>query len=219
MTVAAAEVGDAAFEGEAADASTAGRKVIRRPRPRAASRVVRATPEGRAATVTSRARPARNRTPRGGTTPPSRAAKRLTGNYHGAVFAEWMAAVLLVGLLPFARPNKTGVSPYAGKDLVQLFWITLLYLVLAILAVPGKTTARFAAWFGLLVLLAVGLAETASIASAVAGILNPQSTGTGTTPAPATNASTVNPGSQPPSATTSTGISRNVAQQPGTGLS
>lgn len=227
MTVLAAEEGTAAVEAEGADASTAGRTATRRTggrtqqgtsrTRRVSTRVVKTTPQGRAATRALPSGVARNRrrTKQAATT----AGRKVTGNYHGAVFAEWLAAVLLVGLLPFARPNKTGVSPYSGKDMVQLFWITLLYLILAILAVPGKTTAKFASMFGLLVLLAVGLSEAANIAYAVAGILNPQSTGTGTTkPATVSNPSTINPGSQSP-ANTSTGIARHVAQQPGTGLS
>jgi hypothetical protein len=129
------------------------------------------------------------------------------------ILAEWAIGALLIVAIPFGKPNQTGVSPYAGKDLVQLGTYTILFWILAIMAATGRTQARFAAWFGGLILLAVGLAEAASIASLVTTWLGaPAAT---TAPAtPATNASTVNPGSTEPAA----GVSRPPAQPTGSAL-
>jgi hypothetical protein len=73
-----------------------------------------------------------------------------------------------VALTPIAankqeQTKSGGLSPYAGQDMIKLAALTLVYLILALLSVrPGP--GRFAAWFGGLVLLAVGLNEAAHLA-------------------------------------------------------
>ena len=208
MTAMAAEVGAGAVEAEGTESAAGARRITARTRTgggrRAATRVARATPQGRTATRVLPSGVARNRRviAQGG--------KKLTGNYHGAVFGEFVLAVLLVAAIPFSKPNRTGVSPYAGKDMIQLLAITVVYFLLAILAATGRTQARFAAWFGALLLLAVGLAEAAAITEAVRSWFG---TPPPATPAPAGNASVVNPTGESP-----TGSSRAVAQDTGTGL-
>jgi len=94
--------------------------------------------------------------------------RATSGNYQGVILAEFVAAVVLVALTPIAANKKQqtqsgGLSPYAGQDMIKLAAITVVYLILALLSVrPGP--GRFAAWFGGLVLLAVGLNEAAHLA-------------------------------------------------------
>lgn len=75
-----------------------------------------------------------------------------------------MAAVLLVAATPFAKKDSPGISPYAASDLVQLVAVALVYFLLALVSGTSRGAGRFAAWFGLLVLLTVGLAEAARLA-------------------------------------------------------
>jgi hypothetical protein len=210
MTIMAAEAGVSAFEGESAAATSAGRTATRRPRTQR-----RAAPAPAAQAPSRPERSGGQRQPRGGQARGGfPGGGRATGsNYHGVILAEWAVGFVLVAAIPFSKPNQTGVSPYAGKDLVQLGTLTVLYWILAIVAATGRTQARFAAWFGGLILLAVGLAEAAAIATAVKEWL-PGGTTTPTPAAPAGNPSTVNPGSSEPA----TGISRPPAQAPGNGL-
>jgi len=87
------------------------------------------------------------------------------GNYQPVILAEFVAAVLLVAASPVAtRKEKTGISPYEGQDMVKLAAITVLYLILALVSTGGREAGRFAAWFGGLILLTVGLAEGANLA-------------------------------------------------------
>ena len=87
------------------------------------------------------------------------------GNYQPVILAEFVAAVLLVALAPVAtRKDKTGISPYEGQDMVKLGAITAVYLILALVSTGGREAGRFAAWFGALILLTVGLAEGANLA-------------------------------------------------------
>jgi hypothetical protein len=89
-------------------------------------------------------------------------------NYQGIVLAEFAAAVLLVALTPFAsKDNPSGLSPYRGKDMLQLAAITVAYFVLALISAGNNDAARFAAWFGGLILLTVGLSEAAHLAQVV----------------------------------------------------
>jgi len=94
--------------------------------------------------------------------------RATSGNYQGVILAEFVAAVVLVALTPIAANKKQqtqsgGLSPYAGQDMIKLAAITVVYLILALLSVrPGP--GRFAAWFGGLILLAVGLNEAAHLA-------------------------------------------------------
>jgi len=93
-----------------------------------------------------------------------RKAPKSKGNYQPVILAEFVAAVLLVAATPFAKKNSPGVSPYAGKDMLQLVAITLVYFILALVSGTGPKAARLSAWFGLLVLLTVGLAEAVRLA-------------------------------------------------------
>jgi len=81
------------------------------------------------------------------------------------ILAEFIAAVLLVAAAPVAtRKEQTGISPYEGQDMIKLGAITVLYLILALVSTGGREAGRFAAWFGGLILLTVGLAEGANLA-------------------------------------------------------
>jgi hypothetical protein len=86
-------------------------------------------------------------------------------NYQPVILVEFVAAILLVALTPFASKKDTqGLSPYAGTDMIKLASLTLAYLILAMISVGGRGPGRIAAWFGGLILLTVGLGEAASIA-------------------------------------------------------
>lgn len=88
---------------------------------------------------------------------------RIPGNraYQPVLLAEFLAAVVIVALVPIAAggsPNakaKGSPSPYDTGDLKQLVAVGALYFVLA-LASSGNS-GRVSAWFGGLVLL--GLAS------------------------------------------------------------
>ena len=80
------------------------------------------------------------------------------------VLAEFVAAVLLIAATPFARRQSEGVSPYEGADLLQIVAVTVVYFILALLSGANRGAGRFAAWFGALVLLTVGLGEAARLA-------------------------------------------------------
>jgi hypothetical protein len=87
-------------------------------------------------------------------------------NYQPVILAEFVAAIVLVALSPVAsKANPDGLSPYAGKDMVKLGAVTGVYFILALLSTGGQSAGRYAAWFGGLILLAVGLSETAHLAS------------------------------------------------------
>lgn len=86
-------------------------------------------------------------------------------NYQGVILAEFVTAIVLVATTPIAtNKNKTGLSPYRPADVMQLAAITLAYFLLSVLSVVNRGAGRFAAWFGLLILIAVGLGQAASIA-------------------------------------------------------
>jgi len=93
-----------------------------------------------------------------------RKAPKSKGNYQPVILAEFVAAVLLIAATPFAKKNQPGLSPYAGRDMVQLVAVTLVYFILALISGTGPKAARLSAWFGLLVLLTVGLAEAVRLA-------------------------------------------------------
>lgn len=110
----------------------------------------------------------------------SELAGRLTGgrtrpggelhNYQAIVAAEFVAASLLVALTPMAArkatPSATSgkLSPYVPGDLIQLVAIGIVYLILEGIAAGPRGAGRFAAWFGLLILLTVGVFEGARLA-------------------------------------------------------
>jgi hypothetical protein len=88
------------------------------------------------------------------------------GNYQAVILAEFVAAIVLVALSPVAsKKNPAGLSPYAGQDMIKLGAITGVYFALALVSVGGTGAGRLAAWFGGLILLAVGLGEAATLAS------------------------------------------------------
>jgi len=85
------------------------------------------------------------------------------------VAAEFVAASVLVALTPIASrkaaPGASGkLSPYVPGDLIQLVAIGVVYLILEGLAAGPRGAARFAAWFGFLILLGVGLFEATRLA-------------------------------------------------------
>lgn len=88
-------------------------------------------------------------------------------NYQAVVLGEFVLAVLAVAFPPIVRKNTAAVSPYSGLDMIQLAAITILYFFLAVLAGTGGERARFSAWFGGLIMLGVGLGETANLTSIV----------------------------------------------------
>jgi hypothetical protein len=86
-------------------------------------------------------------------------------NYQGIILAEFVLAELLVAATPIAtRKDQAGLSPYVPRDLTKLLSIGMVYFLLQLLAVGGPGPGRLGAWFGGLVLLSVGLNESANIA-------------------------------------------------------
>lgn len=87
-------------------------------------------------------------------------------NYQAVILAEFVAAIVLTAATPIAKKKSTtgGLSPYVAGDMVQIAAITILYFILALVSVGGGSAARFSAWFGGLILLAVGLTEATTIA-------------------------------------------------------
>ena len=90
-----------------------------------------------------------------------------TGNrqYQGVILAEFLAAALIIAVAPLttgrAHVNEQGdQTPYGPDEVKQLAAVGLTYFILALLS-SGKH-GRFAAWFGGLILLAIGLAQQQS---------------------------------------------------------
>lgn len=106
--------------------------------------------------------------------------------YQGVILAEFLVAVLIVSVAPLARGKgaqdaSTGPSPYGPDDIKQLAGIGAVYFILALLS-SGKH-GRFAAWFGGLVLVAIGLSQTTSGGlPAIFGIFQPSSKSAGASP-------------------------------------
>ena len=109
---------------------------------------------------------------RGGRGSALRTARRAIGtrpasttNYQGVILAEFVAAIVLVATAPIAtNKNKQGLSPYRAQDVLQLAAITFTFFLLALLSMTSRGAGRLGAWFGGLILLAVALAQAASIA-------------------------------------------------------
>lgn len=184
MTVMAAEAGAGAAEAGAAESSAGAARAAR-------SRSRRARP-GPAV----RARQAYARAP------------KSSGNYQPAILAEFVAAVLLVAATPFAKKDSPGLSPYAGKDMLQLVALTLTYFLLALVSGVSPRAARLAAWFGLLILLTVGLFEAARLAQLlnVFGLTSPEQDKTPGPAGPGPGGIVPTPSGQPePNFTGSTG--------------
>lgn len=166
MTAPAAEAAAAS-----AAPATAGRAAAasRAPAPRAGRQGPQGPqgPQG----VAQQARDIRRKAP---TTPASRT------NYQPVVLMEFVAAMVLVAATPVATgKDKAGLSPYAGKDMVKLVALLLVYLILALMTMGGRGAGRIAAWFGGLILIATGLNEAASVAKVlnVFGAGNPPAPG------------------------------------------
>ncbi len=131
-----------------------------RPRPQAGQQVRQAADD------TARARaaaPPRKPTPawQGGN------ARIPTGDrgYQPVILAEFLAAVVIITLTPIATGGspaaqaKNSPSPYDTGDLRQLVAVGGVYFVLALLS--SGNSGRLSAWFGGLVLLALGLSKVA----------------------------------------------------------
>jgi hypothetical protein len=85
-------------------------------------------------------------------------------DYQPVILVEFVACILLTAATPIAtKKDQQGLSPYAGKDIVKLSAITIVYLILAAISVGGRGPGRVAAWFGGLILLADGLYEASNI--------------------------------------------------------
>jgi hypothetical protein len=85
--------------------------------------------------------------------------------YQPVILAEFLAAVVIVTLTPIATGGspaaqaKNSPSPYDTGDLRQLVAIGGVYFVLALLS--SGNSGRLAAWFGGLVLIALGMSKVA----------------------------------------------------------
>lgn len=91
------------------------------------------------------------------------ATARLPGDrsYQPAILAEFLIAVLVVALVPIARPREAKtLSPYNAGDMYRFFAIGALYFILALMSSSARL-GRFAAWFGGFILLVIGLGEVA----------------------------------------------------------
>lgn len=99
-------------------------------------------------------------------------APKLT-NYQAIIAAEFVLAELLIALTPMtSKKNPTDVSPYVPRDMTKMLAVGVTYFLLELLAVPAGW-GRFCAWFGGLILLAVGVNEASNVAKdidAFAGI-------------------------------------------------
>jgi hypothetical protein len=92
---------------------------------------------------------------------------RLPGgrNYQPAILAEFLVAIIVVALAPIAKGGtdtaraKGSPSPYDTNTLKQILMLGVVYFILAILS-SGRRLGRASAWFGALVLLAVGVQQT-----------------------------------------------------------
>lgn len=112
---------------------------------------------------------------------------RLPGShsYQPVILAEFVVAIVVVSVSPLAKGGtseaqaKGSPSPYSVNTLKQLVAIGGVYFVLALLA-SSHRAGRFAAWFGGLVLLGLGLAEYLSgDLPAFFGIFGPSATAPG----------------------------------------
>lgn len=83
--------------------------------------------------------------------------------YQGIILAEFLVAALLISVTPLATGGspaakaKGGPSPYDTEDLKQLVAVGAVYFILAL--VSSGRHGRFAAWFGGLILLAIGMSK------------------------------------------------------------
>lgn len=110
-------------------------------------------------------------------------------NYQAVILAEFVTAELLVALTPIAtRPNQPGLSPYVPRDMTKMIAIGLSYFMLQLISTTGRGAGRFGAWFGALILLAVGLNEAASVSKVLNLFAPDTSSAAASTPAAGTPA-------------------------------
>jgi len=86
-------------------------------------------------------------------------------NYQPVILAEFVVAVLVIALAPIAKQSQSAQgsvykTPYNPDHLKQLVGAGAVYFVLALFS--GGRHGRIAAWFGGLVLVGIGFAETKS---------------------------------------------------------
>jgi len=127
-------------------------------------------------------------------------------NYQPIILMEYVGCLVLTAATPIAtKKSATGLSPYAGADMVKLASITVLYFILAAISVGGRGPGRMAAWFGGLILIVDGMLEANNIAKVfglfTGGLASAATAGTGSAPA----GSTTGPGLTTP------GLVQNVA--------
>ena len=81
-------------------------------------------------------------------------------SYQPAILAEFLIAVLVVALVPIAKPREgKGLSPYSAGDMSRFMAIGAVYFILALMS-SSPRLGRFAAWFGGLILLGIFFVET-----------------------------------------------------------
>lgn len=86
-------------------------------------------------------------------------------SYQPVILAEFLVAILVVAVVPVAKGGspearaKGSPSPYSVGDVKQMVGIGAVYFVLALFS-GSRKWGRMAAWFGGLVLAALGLAQT-----------------------------------------------------------
>lgn len=89
------------------------------------------------------------------------------GRYQPVILAEFLVAVLVVSIPPLAKGGdataqaKQSPSPYSTDTLKQLIAVGAVYFILALLS-GSQRLGKFAAWFGGLTLLGIGLLQTAN---------------------------------------------------------
>lgn len=89
------------------------------------------------------------------------------GRYQPVILAEFLVAVLVISIPPLAKGGdptaqaKGSPSPYSTDTLKQLIAAGAVYFILALLSGSQKL-GRYAAWFGGLTLLGIGLLQTAN---------------------------------------------------------
>lgn len=145
---------------------------------------------------------------------------RLPGShsYQPVILAEFVVAVVIVSVSPLAKGGtteaqaKNSPSPYSVNTLKQLVAIGGVYFVLALLA-SSQRAGRYAAWFGGLVLIALGLAETVTgDLTAVFKVFGPAATSTAPTEATTTPGSTAS-NAVAPTPTGQLPVAQQVTQQ------
>ena len=83
--------------------------------------------------------------------------------YQSVILAEFLIAVILIAAPPMftggspAAQAKGGISPYDTDDLKQLVAVGAVFFILAL--VSSGNHGRFAAWFGGLIVLAIGMSK------------------------------------------------------------